>query len=186
MDNYPQKPNAMNDREWEQTVWYQTYLKPHEPIIRNWLRSRYSSQIDVDDIMQDALIRVIKARETCELKSPKSYFFATARNLAINSLRKRKAVLFSEPEVDMEAMNLLDDSESIDETVARNHELEILTRAIQALPDRCRKIFTLSKVYGMTYEEIAKELGISFHTVSSQIAIGLVKCRDYMRHHGRD
>ncbi len=168
------------------TQWYEAYLKPHELIIRNWLKSRYNNQVEVDDIIQDALIRVMKARETCELKSPKSYFFATARNLAINSLRKKKAVLFSEPEVDVEAMNLLDDGQSVDETVARNHELEILTRAIQTLPDRCRKIFTLSKVYGMTYEEIAKEMGISFHTVSSQIAIGLVKCREYMRHHGRD
>lgn len=154
-------------------------------MLRAWLTSRYSEQLDVDDIIQEALIRVLQAREEEDLQSPKAYFFATARNLALDRIRRSK-VVFNESLLHDEAMDLLDEAESIQETVARNHELEILTEAIQSLPERCRRVFTLSKVYGMTYNQIAEEMGITFNTVSAQIAIGLSKCSEYMRRHGRD
>ncbi len=165
--------------------WYREQLAPHEPLIRNWIRSRYPDALDLDDLIQDALLRVIKARKKSEMKSPKAFFFATARNLAIDTLRKKK-VLFTTAAVDIHELELMDDAEPVEETVARNHELEVLTRAIQTLPKRCRRVFTLSKVYGMSYQEISEEMGISFHTVSSQIAIGLKKCMDYMQKHGME
>ena len=154
-------------------------------MLRAWLNSRFANQIDVDDIIQEALSRVLAASEEHELKSPKAYFFAIARNLALDHIRRSK-VVFNESNLGAETMDMLDDTESIEETVARNQELEILTRAIQSLPERCRRVFTLAKVYGMSYNEISQEMGITFNTVSAQIAIGLSKCTDYMRRHGRD
>ncbi len=161
------------------------HIKPHEPQIRHWLKSRYGSQCDVDDVIQDALLKIFKAREKAELKSPKAFFFAVARNLAVDSLRKAK-VAVTDALIDEEVLEIMDEGESVDEVAARNHELEILTQAIQTLPERCRRVFTLSKVYGMTYNDIAKDMGISFNTVSAQIAIGLSKCTKYMRQYGRD
>ena len=175
----------MPKEETEQTLWYKKYLRPHEPMLRAWLNSRYAEQVDVDDVIQEALIRVLRAREEDDLKSPKAYFFAIARNLALDHIRRSK-VVFNESILNREAMDLLDESESIEETVSRNHELEILTEAIQSLPERCRRVFTLSKVYGMSYNQIAEEMGITFNTVSAQIAIGLSKCGEYMRRHGQD
>jgi RNA polymerase sigma factor (sigma-70 family) len=175
----------MTQEESEQSLWYKEHLRPHEPMLRAWLNSRYSDQVDVDDLIQEALIRVLRAGEEGELKSPKAYFFAIARNLALDHIRRSK-VVFNETLLNNEAMGLLDEAESIEETVSRNHELEILTDAIQALPERCRRVFTLSKVYGMTYDQIAAEMGITFNTVSAQISIGLSKCGEYMRRHARD
>ena len=175
----------MLQEETEQALWYKIYLRPHERMLRAWLNSRYAEQIDVDDVIQEALIRVLRAREEKDLNSPKAYFFAIARNLALDHIR-RSRVVFNESIFCNEAMDLLDEAESIEETVSRNQELEILTEAIQALPERCRRVFTLSKVYGMTYNQIAEEMGITFNTVSAQIANGLSKCREYMSKHGRD
>lgn len=169
----------------EQSLWYQAHLQPHEPMLRAWLSSRYGDKLDVDDVIQEALIRVLRAKEDHDLQSPKAFFFATARNLALDHVRRSK-VVFNETLLNEEAMDMIDDTESIEETVSRNHELEILTEAIQALPERCRRIFTLSKVYGMTYNQIADEMGISFNTVSAQIAIGLSKCSKFMRRYGRN
>jgi RNA polymerase sigma-70 factor (ECF subfamily) len=169
----------------EQALWYATHIEPHEPQVRHWLKSRYGSQCDVDDVVQDALLRIFKAREKAELKSPKAFFFAVARNVAVNGIRKSKVAVTSSI-LDAEALGILDEGERVDEVAARNHELEILTQAIQALPERCRRVFTLSKVYGMTYNDIARDMGISFNTVSAQIAIGLSKCTRYMGQFGRD
>ena len=74
----------------------------------------------------------------------------------------------------------LDERAGVRESVERNQELEILTKAIQSLPDRCRQIFTLRKVYGMSQREIAEKLAISPRTVNAQIAIGVNKCAEYV------
>lgn len=169
----------------EQAQWYADHIEPHEAQIRHWLKSRYGSQCDVDDIIQEALLKIFKAREKAELKSPKAFFFAVARNAAVDSMRKSK-VAVTDSLIDEEVLGIVDEGDSVDEVAARNHELEILTQAIQSLPERCRRVFTLSKVYGMTYNDIAKDMGISFNTVSAQIAIGVSKCTKYMQMYGRD
>ncbi len=79
-----------------------------------------------------------------------------------------------------ELINVLDDRDTIPETVARNQELALLTEAIQTLPERCRQIFTLRAVYGMTQREIGEKLGISDRTVAAQLAIGVAKCTSFM------
>lgn len=169
----------------EQAQWYAEHIEPHEAQIRHWLKSRYGSQCDVDDVVQEALLKIFKAREKADLKSPKAFFFAVARNAAVDSMRKAK-VAVTDSLIDEEVLEIVDEGESVDEVAARNHELEILTQAIQALPERCRRVFTLSKVYGMTYNDIARDMDISFNTVSAQIAIGVSKCTKYMQMHGRD
>jgi len=77
-------------------------------------------------------------------------------------------------------MAVLDEREDIPETIARNQELAFLTEAIQSLPDRCRQVFTLRKVYGLSQKEIAEKLGVSEHTVSAQLTIGIHKCTEYV------
>jgi RNA polymerase sigma-70 factor (ECF subfamily) len=82
--------------------------------------------------------------------------------------------------VESDLSNVLDERGDIPETVARNQELALLTEAIQSLPDRCRQIFTLRSVYGMTQREIAEKLGISDRTVAAQLTIGVEKCTEFM------
>ena len=63
--------------------------------------------------------------------------------------------------------------------VARAQELELLTKAIQSLPARCRQVITLRKIYGLSQKEVAAQLGISEHTVEAQGTIGLRKLGEY-------
>ncbi len=163
----------------EQSAWFVENLQPHEAMLRSWLTSRFPSGIDIDDIIQDACVRVMRAREKGPVNAPKAFFFATARNLALNAIRSSKARREKDT-VPIDTCEFLDEASDVHETVARNQELEILTKAIQALPDRCRQIFTLRKVYGMPQREIAKKLGISARTVNAQISIGVNKCAEFV------
>jgi RNA polymerase sigma factor (sigma-70 family) len=74
----------------------------------------------------------------------------------------------------------LDDAAGIPETVARNQELELLTLAIQSLPQRCRQVLTLRRLYGLSQKEIAALLGISENTVEGQVTIGVRKCTEFL------
>ncbi len=161
-------------------AWFEENLRPHESMIRAWLQSRYGSLCDVDDVIQETYLRVFEARKRTEVSSPKAFFFAVARNAAVDQIRRSKVKL-TESCGDWDDLEILDEAQGVQETVARNHELELLTRAIQQLPDRCRRVFTLSKVYGLSYEQIAQSMGISIHTVSAQLTKGTARITAYLR-----
>lgn len=159
--------------------WFAENLIPHEPMLRVWLRSRFGSYVAVNDIIQEAYLRILQVRQKDPVKAPKAFLFATARNLALNAVRSAK-VRGDDIERSGESIDLLDHSPDAGETVARYEELEILTQAIQSLPDRCRQIFTLRKVYGMSQAAIAEKLEISAHTVNAQLSIGINKCAGFV------
>jgi RNA polymerase sigma factor (sigma-70 family) len=158
--------------------WFNDEARPHEPMLRAWLRSRFPDEADVDDLVQESMVRILRARETQEIASPKAFLFATARNLAVERLRKqvRHATLSLG---DLDELGVLDDGKDVAMAVERSEELEFLTQAIQSLPDRCRQIITLRKIYGMSQKDIARELGISENTVVNQGTIGMRKLADF-------
>ena len=159
--------------------WFAEHILPHEPVLRAWLAQGFGPRLAVDDVVQEAFLRVLRARATGELHAPKAFLFAIARNLALDQLR-RHAVSRTDSLVEADLSNVLDDHASIPETVARNQELALLTEAIQSLPDRCRQVMTLRIVYGLTQRVIGEKLGISDRTVAAQLAIGTKKCTDFM------
>jgi RNA polymerase sigma-70 factor (ECF subfamily) len=165
--------------------WFAEHVLPHEPMLRGWLQSRFASGLELDDVVQEAFLRVIRAHERGQLDSPKAFLFATARNLALDRIRHLR-IAPSSPLAENDDWDVLYDADDVAETVARNQELELLTEAIQSLPDRCRQVFTLRKVYGMSQPDIARKLGISEHTVSAQLTIGVQKCTQFMAKYRRE
>jgi hypothetical protein len=45
----------------EQSRWFAEQVLPHEPMLRAWLRSLFPTEGDIDDIVQDAYIRILRA-----------------------------------------------------------------------------------------------------------------------------
>jgi RNA polymerase sigma-70 factor (ECF subfamily) len=77
-----------------------------------------------------------------------------------------------------------DERGDVPAAVAHAEDLRLLTEAIRALPERCRQVLTLRKIYGLSQRETALRLGISEHTVEVQGAIGLRKCIRFFRERG--
>ena len=57
-----------------------------------------------------------------------------------------------------------------------HQELAVLVKAIQGLPDRCRQVFALRKVYGYSQKEIALRLNISENTVEQHLTKAARRC----------
>ena len=147
-------------------------------MLRSWLKGQFPKVADVDDIVQEAFVRVLQARQTQAIASPKAFLFATARNLALGRVRHLKV----ESEfalTETASMGVCEESVDVAQAVARAQELELLTQAIQSLPARCRQIITLRRIYGLSQKEVAAELGIAEHTVEAQGTIGLRKLAEY-------
>ncbi len=163
----------------ETARWFAEHLQVHEAMLRGWLHSRFPQIPDFDDIIQEAYARVLAARAQRPLLAPKAFFFATARNLAYDHFRKSAVTL---PNVlrEFDELSVLDETADIAETVARNQEIELMTQAIQSLPDRCRQVLTLRNVYGLSHREIAAQMGISIRTVETQVTTGIKRCTQFM------
>lgn len=159
--------------------WFLDNLYQYDDMLRAWLKSRFPSRNDLDDVIQEAYLRVLKVKDSKNLRSPKAFLFATARNLTMDRIR-HESIYRKESLTETNSLNVLDMEPDSFETIARDQELELLTRAVQQLPPRCRQIFTLRKVYGISQKEIARSLGISLNTVSAQLGIGIRKCTEYI------
>jgi RNA polymerase sigma factor (sigma-70 family) len=158
----------------ESDPWFETHVQPHVAMLRAWLLSQFPHERDIEDIVQEAIMRVLRARANGEVRAPKAFLFATARNLVVGGVRKSiRQGQFSL--ADLDQLELVEDGELASSAVARAEELEFMAEAIQSLPTRCRQVITLRKIYGLSQEQIAKELGISVSTVESQVVIGMRK-----------
>ena len=174
----------MTPEDSAQARWFAAHVQPHEPMLRAWLRGQFAKAGDVDDIVQDAFVRVLAARETQPIESPKAFLFATARNLALGRLRHLR-VEDDFALAESHLSGVYDESADVAHEVARAQELELLTHAIQSLPTRCRQVITLRRIYGLSQREVAAQLGISEHTGEAQSAIGLRKLAEYFERLGR-
>lgn len=162
----------------EQARWFAEHLQPHEAMLRAWLRGQFPRVTDLDDVVQEAFLRVLQAQAIQVIEAPKAFLFATARNLALGRVRHQK-VAGDFALAESELSGVLAESADVAQEVARAQELELLTQAIQSLPTRCRQIITLRRIYGLSQKEVAAQLGISEHTVEAQGTIGLRKLTEY-------
>ncbi len=167
----------------ETARWFVEDVQPHESELRAYLRAKFSAHLDIDDLVQETYARLLQAREQAPLHSAKAYLFTTARNAAFDYFRRRKIIAIDGiAEIDL--LPVFDDRPGVAEAVCHDQELQLLAEAIQALPERCRRVLTLRKLHGLSHREIAQQLGIAENTVNAQIAIGVLRLRDYLRARG--
>ena len=163
--------------------WFAEEVRPHEPALRAWLQSRFPDLSEVDDVVQESYLSMLRARRNGPIGSAKNYLFAVARNAALAVFRKRKLDRTA-PAAEWEAEILPVGTGDVVETVSTLQEFALATEAIDALPPRCREIVILRALHGLPHKDIAEKLGLSQQTVRVQVARGMKKCADFLRERG--
>jgi RNA polymerase sigma-70 factor (ECF subfamily) len=173
----------MNPEDPDSARWFSSEVQVHERALRSWLRRRFPSLGDPENIVQEALTRVWRAGAGGTVTSPKGLLFTTARNLALDQLRHGSIISIESLTEDGDPA-VFSDEPTAAEAAEQSQELQLLTQAIQSLPFRCRRVLTLRKIYGLSQREAAAELGISEHTVERQVAIGVRRCARFLAKYG--
>jgi RNA polymerase sigma-70 factor (ECF subfamily) len=78
----------------KQARWFVEEVQPHESSLRAYLRAVFPSLPDLDDLVQETYLRLIRAQESGRVNYAKAFLFTTARNTAIDFFRRRKIVSF--------------------------------------------------------------------------------------------
>jgi RNA polymerase sigma factor (sigma-70 family) len=181
MNPPPSDPAPVLDRN--AARWFAEEVEPHEFRLRAWLAARFPRLQDLDDVVQETYVRLFRARRAGGIRSVQAFLFTAARNAACDVFRRQRGCVLDHME-DHAALRVLEEKPDVAEQVSASQELEVLAEAIRQLPHRCRQVFTLRKIYGLSQREVALQLGISEHTVEVQMGKGARRCAEFLRARG--
>ena len=140
------------------------------PGLQRFFSKRVKEHHEVDDLVQDVFVRLVRKVNTDGAQIVAGYVFQTAQSVLNDWLRKRqvrKASVHEDLEADLPG--LMDDS-TPERVLVGKQSLEKATAAVLELPEVTRTIFLLRRLEGMPYRDIAKRLGMPVSTVEKHMA----------------
>ncbi len=148
------------------TTYYSILCKRVNRIINNTIVS--------EDIVQDVFYNFWekKSRLNIEL-SIGAYLNRMALNAALTYIRKVKKISLCELNDSLVSEKELSHIEREEEALSFKKLQEKVQRIIEALPPKCKIIFTMSRFEDMTNQQIADSLSISVKTVENQMTKAL-------------
>lgn len=146
---------------------FEKYYTRYFPILFRFALKYTSLEALSKDLAQNTLIKFWKHwdRNTQEKRAIEAFLFKTIKNEIIDHFRKIKVrqnfvLNFKRNVTFEETSNLFEIEERIKKTYKR-------------LPDKTRIIFQLSRIEGLSYQEIATQLNVSKKTVEYHISNAL-------------
>lgn len=133
---------------------------------------------EVEDIVQETYVRVCQVKRPDAIRQPHSFLLKIAHNLALDYL-KRADTRLTDP-LDNQIEELDPETDHTLQRVASDQEFARFCEAVRQLPQQCRRVFVLKKVYGYSQREIADQLHLSQSTVEKHIATGMLRCAEYL------
>jgi RNA polymerase sigma-70 factor (family 1) len=156
------------------TQLFHAYTPKLFPFVNKLMRNEHIAQ----EMIQETFLRLWMNRsELVKVDDPAAWIFRIAANVSITWLRKQS-----------NRQRLLDAVEVAKDTTAdyivENLETKELTlvinKAVNALPERRKEIYRLSREQGLSHQQIAEQLHLSASTVANQIGISLKFIREFI------
>jgi RNA polymerase sigma factor (sigma-70 family) len=153
------------------------HFDAHRPSLRRMVAARLSNAEDAEDLMQDLWIRLGSA-ETGPIANPRAYLHRMALNLANDLVRQRVRRRRREEDwngtmVTETGGMALDPTPSPERQLSDRQDLDRLTNAVRAMPERAQRVFRLHRIDGLSHAKVAEELGISKSAVEKNMATAM-------------
>ena len=147
----------------------------HESFLKRFLKRFLSRPQDIEDVVQDTYLKARCAEERQIISSPKAFLFRIARNEALKELRKKSRRITDYIEELDEPETLHGAASAEDEAIVKQR-FGVFCQSVIDMTPKCRRVFLMCKVYGLSYKEIASQLGITVSGVEKHVARGLEIC----------
>jgi RNA polymerase sigma factor (sigma-70 family) len=135
-----------------------------------------------EDLAQTTYLRAHKAVENGRVDHLEGFLHQTARNLALDHLRRRRTRAGAELEGLDDALvaSVSDGTPSIEQALIQKQMFGVFQQALAALPKRAQTVLVLSRIEEWSNVRIADHLGISERTVFNDLKLAMAHCRDAM------
>ncbi|MEQ6118399.1 RNA polymerase sigma-70 factor [Reichenbachiella sp. MALMAid0571] len=128
-----------------------------------------------EEIVGDSFLIVWNKREQFkDINGLKSYLYTTVKNASLDYLKKSGEAI----PIDI---NTPDSTKNMEFRMIEEETHSMLYSALDSLPAKCRRVFELSCLDGVKYQDIADEMQISLNTVKSQRARAIQLLKDHFK-----
>ncbi len=129
-----------------------------------------------EDVTQTLWLRIQRISDPAAIKDKRAYLYRLALNLTSDQMRSRKrgAALF---DASVDDARMIDTAPTTETLIIHRQRLDMLAAAIDELPPRCREVFILRRVEGLTPAEVADRLGIAPNTVAKHVRYAISHCQ---------
>jgi RNA polymerase sigma-70 factor, ECF subfamily len=145
---------------------FEAMFRAHYAALCCYVRRLVESMAIAEDIAQDVFARIWEREPSFVYENARTFLFVAAKRLALNYLRRQQVA------TNWSAQEMRSDPRTA-ESAAQSVEREDLAKAVRAavdrLPPMVKAIYRLQREAGMSYSEIARELGLSVKTVDGHM-----------------
>ncbi len=143
--------------------------------LNDFIRHSLPAGEDAESMVQEIFTKLWINRHLLDPdKSLNAFLYRIARNEIFGHLRK---VLVRRKYLEELSFSLEGSSETTQRQIEYKELKTLVAQLVGAMPEKRRQVFLLSREEGLSYKEIATQLGISENTVDSQIR----KALDYLK-----
>lgn len=154
---------------------FERFVRECVPLLERFIGRLRVREDDVKDVAQESVARLLRYRDS----EPAEAWNALLYRIAINVVRDRAR---REAHAPREASAAEPDAIAADDSPEQHaSDQQALARArsaILGLPPRCRAVYLMHRVEGLSYPEIARRCGISTKAVEKQMSNALRALRD--------
>lgn len=153
------------------------YWKYQKAVYQNVLKLTKDNAL-AEDIVQEVFISLWEKRHTIDTsRSVSGWLFVSSYNRSVNALKKKLHESLTPVQIDQ-----ISDEPGI-ESRLEDAQINLLEKAIKELPPQKRRVFELCKLQGKTYEEAARQMNISKHTVKEYLSAAVSFIKEFVRQH---
>jgi RNA polymerase sigma factor (sigma-70 family) len=160
------------------------WMVDYGPGLRRFF-SRRAGPNDADDLVQEVFLRLQARADGDPVENVEGYLFKVARNVLVSRYREQQVRGYGLQDLWDETAADLPDDLSPERILIAKQEYERLIVAVLALPPRARTAFQFHRFENMTYQAIAKRMGISKVSVKELMQRAIDRLSEEMEHrHG--
>ncbi len=150
----------------------------HHGWLHTWLRKKLGNPFDAADLAHDTFLRLMATRKTRNLGSePRALLTHVAKGLIVDHWRRQAVerayldTLASQPECH---------APSPETRLLILESLCLLDNMLRAMPGKTRDVFLLAQLDGLSYADIAHQMGMALITVKRHMRKGFIACMAVM------
>jgi len=154
---------------------FDTLFRSHYAHLVRMAESVVRERALAEEVAQEVMLELWRRRETLRVEQTfRAYLLRSTRNRALNQVRHQRVVAREAAIAAIDSPS----APSVEEEMLGTELEQAVRAAIDALPEKCREVFQLSRDHGLRYAEIASTLEISVKTVEKRMGQALAELRD--------
>ncbi|MCG6189218.1 RNA polymerase sigma-70 factor [Maribellus maritimus] len=134
-----------------------------------------------EEIVSDVFVKIWNNRKALlKVKNIKSYLFISVKNGCLSHLRKsskNKNIISID---EFEDFKFLPVEGPLEDDLIEEETVNLIYNAIDKLPPKCKLAFTLAKINGLKYKEIAEIMDVSEKTVNNHLVNAVNKISEIL------